>query len=299
MTLFKDTAFKAVEKLALGKLLDAFETSRKRHLVNGNDEDLIVADDGAALSAVCHLARLCWAHFLCQELADHFGYDVLTRTINQDVHLFTLVDVKCVRPSGQQRVDLDPIVRQLRKGLRGHDYVGVVEPGLYSHISTPDPALKRSACISWHLHALVWGISREEARELAGQLNRSGRFVPIVKGPTGVDQRKVRDGEFSTTLAYLLKRPKHAYRIALNTSAPDEIKYTQYSSKLRPGELLTLYLQLRHVSLPDMWISEGEGRKILTRVRAKSWAAIRRREGEPRWKGKLLGPNRPLYLGRE
>src|SRR5215218_9813971 len=90
MTLFKHTGFKAAEKLALGQLLDAFEKSHKRHLIKAEDEDLILSDEGAALTAVCHSARQCWAHFLCDELAGHFDYDSFDRTVNQPVFLFTL-----------------------------------------------------------------------------------------------------------------------------------------------------------------------------------------------------------------
>lgn len=280
MTLFEHTCVKAYEQDALNRLFEAFETSRKRHLVDRDDEDLILSDDGADLSAVCHSARLCWAHFLCEALAIQFDYDVVNRTIDQPVFLFTLVDVRCARASNELEVDLKPIVRRLRRGLRHCNYVGVIEPGLYPYIATVGANLQRSQCISWHLHALVWGISEKKIQQLADKLNRTKRYIPISPGQTGVDARPVRDGEFPETLAYLLKRPTRAYRLAKgeNPKSPGAIKYHQYTGNMRPGEHLTSYLQMRHLSLPDLWIASGDGKEILKATGKGCLAIVRRYE---------------------
>src|SRR4051794_12999723 len=95
MNLFDHTNFFELENSSLRKLLEAFETSHKRHLVCDDDVDLIFSDDGADLSAVCRSARLCWARFLCKELATQLEYNVPDRAINQSVYLFTLVDIRC------------------------------------------------------------------------------------------------------------------------------------------------------------------------------------------------------------
>jgi len=118
---------------------------------------------------------------------------------------------------------------------------------------------------------------REEATKLVDRLNRSGKYVPIAPGQTGADQVQVREDEFPETLAYLLKRPKYAYRLGLrrDSVASGEPSHIQYSDPLRPGEHLMLYLHMRHLSLPDVWIAGGEGRKILANVKRRSWTAIR------------------------
>lgn len=138
MTLFKHTKIEEAEDFAHGRLLNAFETSHKRHLVDSNDEDLVSADDGAGLSAVCHSARLCWARFLSRELACRFHYDVKTGAINGKVYFFTLVDVGCRRSVDEFEMDLKPIIRKLRSGIRDRSFIGVIEPGLYSHVSAAD-----------------------------------------------------------------------------------------------------------------------------------------------------------------
>lgn len=280
MPLFEDSGAYAAEQLATAELLEAFETSRKRHLIYADDEDLVLADDGANLSAVCCSGRLCWAYFLCNELASHFDYDVGDRTINQPVFLFTLVDISCARSSEELEVDLGPIINRLRKGLGDCNYVAVIEPGLYSHVTIPGANLKQSKCISWHLHALVWGMTRKKAKQLVAALNGSGKYTPVSPGQVGAHQRQVRERELASAVGYLLKPPKASYRLGLRTEsvASGEPRHIQYRSALRPGERLTLYLQLRHLSLPDLWIAGGEGGAILGRVKRRSRAAIRRHE---------------------
>ena len=108
MTLFEHTQIVAAEEIACKMLLSAFETSHKRNLVGSGDEELVLDSAGAGLSAVCHSARNCWAHFLCDELEKYFAYDSVSRVTNQRVFFFTLVDIECARSLDQLKVDLNP-----------------------------------------------------------------------------------------------------------------------------------------------------------------------------------------------
>lgn len=297
MTLFEHTCVQSDEEAALRRLFNAFETSRKRHLVDDYDQDLILSGDGANLSAVNRSARLCWAHFLCDELANHFKYSDVHRSINQPVFLFTLVDISCAIPSDEFQVDLAPMVQRLRKGLRHRDYIGVIEPGLYSHIATVGTNLNRSQCVSWHLHALVWGMDAKDVKRLATKLNRAKKYVPIAPDQSGVDARRVCDGEFAETLAYLLKRPKKAYRLAqrIDPDVAGEVTHRQYSSLLRPGEHLTAYLQMKHLSLFDTWVASGEGCTILETTKRRYHAAVRLHKRLTRGRGRIVGRKRDLF----
>ncbi|MFB6418946.1 hypothetical protein [Bradyrhizobium tunisiense] len=178
MTLFEHARIERQEEAALGRLLKAFETSRKRHLVDEYDEDLILAGDGANLSAVNRSARLCWAYFLCRELERQLEYSCVSCTTNQPVFLVTLTDIRCARASSEVNVDLKPIARRLRRGLRRCNYIGVIEPGIYPYIATVGANLNRSQCISWHLHALVWGVSEKKVKQLADKL------IPVLRAIT-------------------------------------------------------------------------------------------------------------------
>ena len=41
---------------------------------------------------------------------------------------------------------------------------------------------------------------------------------------------------------------------------------------------MTLYLQMRHLSLPEMWVAGGRGSALLGTVKRRARAAIRRSE---------------------
>jgi hypothetical protein len=156
---------------------------------------------------------------------------------------------------------------------------------LYSHISIFGTNLQRSKCISWHLHALVWGMTRDDMKKLVADLNRSARYVPISPGQYGAHQRQVQVGEFADTLAYLLKRPKKAYRLGLRRKsvASGKPSHMQYGDPLRPGEALVLYLHMKHLSLPDVWIAGGEGREILANAKRHCRTVFRRLERKRLW----------------
>ncbi|WP_445220464.1 hypothetical protein ACKWRH_10600 [Bradyrhizobium sp. Pa8] len=280
MNLFKHTEIVAAEEIACGKLLSAFEASPKRNLVNSGDEELVLDSAGAGLSAVCHSARICWAHFLCDELERYFAYGSATRATNQKVFFFTLADIGCARSLDQLKVNLKPIAQKLRKGLRGYDFIGVIEPGLYSHVDAAAKSPFGASCISWHLHVLLWGVSRKGAKRLAAGLNRSQRYVALSPGQDGVFQRQVREGELSRALGYILKPPKSAYRLGRRSKSIDaaEPSFIQYRSHLRPGERMTVYLHMRHLSLAETWIAGGEGSALLGMAKRRSRAAIRRFE---------------------
>ncbi|MFK4488500.1 hypothetical protein [Bradyrhizobium sp. USDA 336] len=297
MSLFKHALIQQHEDDAVGELLIAFETSRKRHLVDEDDEDLVVSGDGASLSAVNSDARLCWAHFLCREMAGLLSYDDVFRSINQPVFLVTLVDIGCARASNEFNVDLKPMVRRLGKGLHDCNYIGLIEPGLYPYIATVGASLDRSQCVSWHLHALVWGIDAKRLKRLVAKLNRTKKYIPISPDQTGVDARRVRDGEFAETLAYLLKRPTMAYRLAKGEkpNSSGEIKFHQYEGNMRPGERLTSYLQMRHLSLPDLWIASGDGKKVLKATIRQCRMAIRRFERASTGKQSRFGRRGGLF----
>jgi hypothetical protein len=280
MSLFTDTKIKEQEEFAEIELLSAFETSHKRHLVADDDEELIASSDDLSLSAVNTNARLCWAKHLCRGLGQGFGYDEKTGQIAEMVFFVTLVDIRCATGVASEKIDLTAIKRRLRSGLRGYNYIGVIEPALYSNITLVDTNLDRQRCISWHLHALVSGISVREKRQLVRRLRASDDYIPITPAQTGVDVRKVIEGKFSGLVGYILKPPTHSYRIGIDRyhgRDTGDTRHIQYRSKLRPGERLTLYLQMRHLTSDQMWIAGGDNRQIRSRAKRDALSELRRR----------------------
>jgi hypothetical protein len=86
----------------------------------------------------------------------------------------------------------------------------MIEPAYYVNLQQGIYPQRR--CISWHLHALVWGISQRKLRALLRALQASGRYVAVVPGLKAVDVREVQPGDLPTVVGYILKSPRSAYR---------------------------------------------------------------------------------------
>src|SRR5262249_43010842 len=162
------------------------------------------------------------------------GYRCDTGTINQEIVFVTVVDVRCARGAKQFGIDIRPIVRRLRRGLRGYNYIGLIEPGLYSNITKGHANLSRSRWTSWQLHALVWGVSQQEMKELIRRLNKSGEYIPITPEQMGAHGERAWEGGFSSLIGYMLKPPTFSYRVGVDREhqkKTGEIRHRQFTSK--------------------------------------------------------------------
>jgi hypothetical protein len=95
---------------------------------------------------------------------------------NQPIFLVTLVDRSCVTSVSAADVDIEAIKIRLRYGPVGS--FGLIEPAYYANL---EEALPQRRCISWHLHALVWG-SANASSALCFALQASGRYAALVPG---------------------------------------------------------------------------------------------------------------------
>ena len=100
------------------------------------------------------------------------------------------------------------------QALAGLDFVVVIEPALYSHISIPVSEFGLQKLTLWHLHALVWNVA---AARCSGWSNSSmlpgNSLIPLVPSQVGARHRMVT--ELDRVCWYLRKRPINAYRIGL------------------------------------------------------------------------------------
>ena len=93
----------------------------------------------------------------------------------------------CVTSVSAAAVDIAAIKIRLRYGLRGLSFFGLIEPAYYANLE--EGIYPQRRCISWHLHALVWGISQRKLRALLRALQAAGRYVAVVPGLKAVDVR--------------------------------------------------------------------------------------------------------------
>jgi hypothetical protein len=272
MTFFKQTKISVNERVAESKLRSAFQEARNRRSVSRADMGLLHSSHRNKLLAVNHHSRVRWGRAVCDELSGFFC-DPDGVEHNQPIFLVTLVNKSCTTSVSAADVDVDAIKTRLRSGLRGLSHVGMIEPAYYVNLQKGIYLERR--CMSWHLHALVWGISK---RELLRALEVSGRYVSIAPGLMAVDVREVQQGDLPMVAGYILKSPWTAYRVTKydadkngnvlrDANGAARPFYLQGKSKLRPGERITLFHTLKPFYLDKLAVAGGEGTPLLARAK--------------------------------
>jgi hypothetical protein len=249
-------------------LLEAFETARNRETVSRSDKVLLRCSDRKALIAVNRHSRVLWGKTLCGQLEKTFC-DGPETSHNQPIFFVTLVDMCCATDLSAN-VDLAGIKRRLRVGLRGLSYIGVVEPAFYTNLQV-GVRFAGKRCLFWHVHALVWDVSRRKLRSLLREQRAQGKFVAIAEGFKGTDTRKVKQGDLPKVLGYLLKSPGVAYRVSrqdmkqpngdwlLTDDGEVKAKFFQHKAALRAGERIQLFHAMKNHYLDQLALAGGQG----------------------------------------
>jgi hypothetical protein len=275
MTFFEQTKISFNERTSEAKLRSAFEAAHNRRTVNRGDLGLLHSSHRYELLAVNRHSKVCFGSAVCDQLSDFFCFPESVEH-NQPIFLVTLVDRRCVTAVSAPDVDIKAIKIRLRYGLRGLSFLGMVEPGYYANLQKGIYPKRR--CISWHLHALVWGISERKLRALLRALQASGRYAAVVPGLNAVDVREIEQGDLPEVSGYILKSPWSAYRVTKyvadkegyllrDAEGKERPFYLQGKSELRPGERVTLFHMLKPLYLDQLSVAGGEGAPLLARAK--------------------------------
>jgi hypothetical protein len=275
--LFAKTGIDESERQNEMLLLEAFETARNRGSVSRSDKTLLRCSDRNALIAVNRHSRVLWGKTLCGQLQKLFYDGPEASSHNRTIYFVTLVDTSCATALSAD-VDLEDVKRRLRVGLQGLSYIGVVEPAFYTNLQE-GVCFPNKRCLFWHVHALVWDVSRSKLRALLRDHRAKGRFVAIAEGFRGTDTRKVKQGDLPKVLGYLLKSPGVAYRVSrkdmqqpngdwlLTDDGEVKAKFFQRKATLRPGERIRLFHAMKNHYLDQLALAGGQGRSLLAEAK--------------------------------
>jgi hypothetical protein len=279
--LFKGTKIEFYERQNASRLNHALLVARNRNSVSRSDKLLVKYRERGSLLAVNRHSRVIWGKAVCEQL-EKFCCSPDTTDHNQPIYWVTLVDINCAVSVGANNVDIDSIKKRLRSGLSGRHYLGAVEPAYY--VNLQHGRFSEPRCMFWHLHALVWEISREALSALVRELEASGRYLAIAEGFKGAYAEKIKQGELPKVVGYMLKSPSWAYRLSrLEEKGPDGIVqtdingqvltfYMQGKSKLRPGERITLFHTMKNRYLDKLAVAGGDGVGLLARAKRRALA---------------------------
>jgi hypothetical protein len=279
--LFEGTKIEFYERQNASRLNRAFLVARNRHTVSRSDKLLIQYRERGSLLAVNRHSRMIWGKAVCEQLEKFFcSPDTIDH--NHPIYWVTLVDINCAVSVEATNVDIESIKRRLRSGLSGLSYFGAVEPAFY--VNLQHGRFPEVRCMFWHLHALVWGISREALSALVRELEASGRYIAIAEGFKGAHAEEIKQGELPRVVSYMLKSPSWAYRLSRPTrKGPDgEVQtdidgqpltyYMHGKSPLRPGERTTLFHAMKSHYLDKLAVAGGKGVGLLARAKRRGLA---------------------------
>jgi hypothetical protein len=279
MSLFVQSSFSVQERRSNKEMQLAFEKSRKRHTITKQDLKLTASCSALDLCCVNHFARIRWGRAFCREFEEFFKLDDENRFPDQPLFFVTLTDVSCTTDHDASTIKISKFKRKLQAGLRGLNYVGMVEPGLYVNVC-PGTRWSGKKAVSWHLHAICWGENRRKIKKRFCRLNRGGWYLSILESQRGADQKEIVDARLPTNedrtfladkLRYLLKSPRKAYRIYKTERVTGEGEvvpcFRQRKSELRKGDRITLFHLLKGLRFPELAAAGGEGTDMMRKIK--------------------------------
>jgi hypothetical protein len=283
MSLFSSSGISPQEHRSEGQLLHAFQESRRRSSISHRDRHLLRLGARQHLGSVNRFARIRWGQAVCQEFQEFFGLDDHHPFPHQPLFFVTLTHLSCCTSHDENFVDIPRFKNQLRKGMAGLSYLGMIEPALYVNVA-PGTQLSMKRAVSWHLHAVCWGETRTQMRDRFRRLNKDGIYRSLLDSQLGAHQKKIPNSYLASgqrtfladKLRYMLKSPQKAYRIYKTEQVTSDGKvvpcFRQRKSDLRAGDRITLFHLLKSLYLDELAMGGGDGVDMLRRIKR---AAVR------------------------
>jgi hypothetical protein len=221
MSLFSESGLLKQERISHSERLLAFQKTRKRPLVSSKERRLVDTKSKKYLGSVNFNARLRWSKAFCREFSDFFHLTRDRRYPDQPLFFVTLSDINCTTEHDSEFVDVLAYKKRLQPGMKGLSYLGMMEPGLYANVA-PGTRWSNKKAVSWHLHLICWGESREQIKKRISTLNSNERYLGIMYSQYGAHQKEIPDAVLPTNqgrtfladkLRYILKSPRKAYRV--------------------------------------------------------------------------------------
>lgn len=209
---------------------------------------------------------------------------VILRGPDEDFHFVTLAPKQFAVPIAiAPTFDQKTLKVWAKAQLRGLNYVGMIEAAYYSNYN-PVPG-RRSAMISWHVHAIVWGCSERRLVAMADRVNAVEE--PLIPGRKAAHVRTMKSGTAAKRIFYMLKIAIDNYRVyprkgEIVDCRTGEISIgntgatIQKKDRLRPGEGVKMAIVMGNRTLPTLMFSAGEGVVVWTKALALTRARIRR-----------------------
>ncbi|MCK5778778.1 MAG: hypothetical protein KAH11_08305 [Rhodospirillales bacterium] len=154
-------------------------------------------------------------------------------------------------------IDVDGIRRRIWQGLRGFNYIGLIEFAVFDNVREGNGKL-----LAPHFQGILWNV--EITKDDASRAYRT--FDGGMDGTHGLWVEKLTN--FFGALSYAVKLPAYGYR---RIQCRDG-SFAHDTCKLYLSTHYRLFEHLRHLSLPQLTVAGGEGAAVLRAAKkAAGW----------------------------
>ena len=275
MSLYLGSAYADTERKTHREIRHALDCARNRKKVMDNRGRVVCSD--YELAAIDLHGRLKWTRALCDELEKFFELDGDTKSRDLSFFWFSFADSRCAARRYSQ-VPFKPLeaINSYRRGMRGLNYIAMLEPAIYASSSIKCPPVFRhlfrfEPLVSWHTHGIAWGDDRKELRARFDDIETRQLYVPLIPNLKGCWAKFIKPHLLGQKIAYMCKTPRLVNRVYCTN--PEELFeerwiFEQKEAKARPGEYIRYFKLLSNYTLDQLAFGGGEGTKILQRVKA-------------------------------
>lgn len=270
-----ESGFASTERRTHRAIKHALEFARNRNKVMNSRGQVIRTD--YELAAVDLNGRLKWTEALCDELEAVLEIEDNLTSESRFFFWFSFADTKCAaRAYSQYRSNPLKTINRYRRGLRGLNYIAILEPAIYASVSRRQPPAFKDLypfenLISWHTHGIAWGESRKRLRSRFNEIEARQIYEPLIPNLKGCWAKFIKPRLLGQKIAYMCKTPRVVNRVyCINPDKIDENSwiFEQKEAEARPGEHIQYFKLLARFTLDQLTFGGGEGTKILQRVKA-------------------------------
>lgn len=278
------TAFEAAHRAAENKLAQYLERGRKGSV--GLDRDTLTELDRPQvmfLPANNADARLRYARITAEHL------DRVGGMLSPDQAAFFVTFINrdhAVREDEAASFDIRRLHSWTRQILGRCSYVGMAEGAFYGNVDVVGAGYKRA--VSWHTHAIVWGISELELAGIISAANARNRS--LIDGIAPAHYRPLNRAEVGGQALYMSKGQISEYRVWPRKrsiidprdgviSIVGTGRFSQAKRNLRPGDMARMCRVFAGRCLDQLAFGGGAGKEILKAIRHEAGADLRRHEG--------------------
>jgi hypothetical protein len=226
-------------------------------------------------------ARVRFARVFLSGVMDHLKSRSGGDRLKGAVYLVTFaLERFCCPLKEAERYDLRPLQAWVRQAVEGLSYLGMTEAAFYSNKSLPGQ--EKEPTVSWHVHLLVWGVSRPTLKTLVDGV--SAKHPSLIPGLPSGHYRLIKPKDLASKTLYMLKSPQE-YRVwpvkeevidpetgEITVHVTD--RYRQKSRDLRPKDRVRMCAALQDRYLDWMMLGGGAGKDLLRSIRKQGCSTL-------------------------